>query len=62
MLRYGYDGGLASGVIAASGTLAQLIPPSLGADHNGTSSANSVGDMMRARSSPVDGAALYAIM
>ena len=29
MLRYGYDRRLASGVIAASGTLAQLIPPSL---------------------------------
>jgi tripartite ATP-independent transporter DctM subunit len=29
MLRYGYDKQLATGVIAASGTLAQLIPPSL---------------------------------
>ncbi|MCS6785472.1 MAG: TRAP transporter large permease subunit [Thiobacillaceae bacterium] len=29
MLRYGYDARLASGVIAASGTLAQIIPPSL---------------------------------
>ena len=29
MLRYGYDKRLASGVIVASGTLAQLIPPSL---------------------------------
>jgi tripartite ATP-independent transporter DctM subunit len=29
MLRYGYDQRLASGVIVASGTLAQLIPPSL---------------------------------
>jgi tripartite ATP-independent transporter DctM subunit len=29
MLRYGYDKQLASGVIVASGTLAQLIPPSL---------------------------------
>jgi tripartite ATP-independent transporter DctM subunit len=29
MLRYGYDRKLASGVIVASGTLAQLIPPSL---------------------------------
>jgi TRAP-type mannitol/chloroaromatic compound transport system permease large subunit len=29
MLRYGYDRRLASGVIAASGTLAQIIPPSL---------------------------------
>ncbi|BAQ66840.1 TRAP transporter large permease subunit [Geminocystis sp. NIES-3709] len=29
MIRYGYDKQLASGVIVASGTLAQLIPPSL---------------------------------
>ena len=29
MVRYGYDHRLATGVIAASGTLAQLIPPSL---------------------------------
>jgi TRAP-type mannitol/chloroaromatic compound transport system permease large subunit len=29
MMRYGYDRRLASGVIAASGTLAQIIPPSL---------------------------------
>ena len=29
MLRYGYSPALASGVIAASGTLAQIIPPSI---------------------------------
>jgi tripartite ATP-independent transporter DctM subunit len=29
MLRYGYDKRLAAGVIAASGTLAQIVPPSL---------------------------------
>jgi tripartite ATP-independent transporter DctM subunit len=29
MMRYGYDARLATGVIAASGTLAQIIPPSL---------------------------------
>lgn len=29
MLRYGYDDKLATGVIVASGTLAQLVPPSL---------------------------------
>jgi len=29
MLRYGYDPKIASGVICASGTLAQIIPPSL---------------------------------
>lgn len=47
MLRYGYDKRLASGVIAASGTLAQIIPPSLVlivlADQLGVS----VGDMYR---------------
>ena len=45
MLRYGYDTRIATGVIAASGTLAQIIPPSLVlivlADQLGTS----VGDM-----------------
>ena len=29
MLKYGYDRGLASGTIAASGTLGQIIPPSI---------------------------------
>ncbi|MGA9033115.1 MAG: TRAP transporter large permease subunit, partial [Sulfuricaulis sp.] len=29
MLRYGYDKRLASGVITASGTLAQIVPPSI---------------------------------
>jgi tripartite ATP-independent transporter DctM subunit len=47
MLRYGYDKRLASGVIAASGTLAQIIPPSLVlivlADQMGAS----VGDMYK---------------
>jgi len=47
MLRYGYDKRLASGVIAASGTLAQIIPPSLVlivlADQLGAS----VGDMYK---------------
>jgi TRAP-type mannitol/chloroaromatic compound transport system permease large subunit len=47
MMRYGYDNRLASGVIAASGTLAQIIPPSLVlivlADQMGTS----VGDMYK---------------
>ncbi|TCJ15975.1 TRAP transporter large permease subunit [Parasulfuritortus cantonensis] len=47
MLRHGYDKRLASGVIAASGTLAQIIPPSLVlivlADQLGTS----VGAMYR---------------
>jgi tripartite ATP-independent transporter DctM subunit len=29
MLRYGYDGKLSTGIIAASGTLGQIIPPSV---------------------------------
>src|SRR3546814_10924119 len=45
MLRYGYDRRLATGVIAASGTLSQIIPPSIVlivlADYLG----RSVGDM-----------------
>src|SRR3982751_6339470 len=45
MMRYGYSNRLSSGVIAASGTLAQIIPPNLVlivlADQMGTS----VGDM-----------------
>ncbi|SDF10050.1 TRAP transporter, DctM subunit [Thermus arciformis] len=48
MLRYGYSPRLATGVIAASGTLAQIIPPSLVlivmADQLGVS----VGDMYKA--------------
>jgi tripartite ATP-independent transporter DctM subunit len=55
MLRYGYDPRLATGVIAASGTLAQILPPSLVlivlADQLGVS----VGDMYR-------GALLPALM
>ncbi|PFG64043.1 tripartite ATP-independent transporter DctM subunit [Thioclava sp. ES.031] len=47
MLRYGYDRKVATGVIAASGTLAQIIPPSLVlivlADQLGVS----VGDMYK---------------
>ncbi len=47
MMRYGYDNRLSTGVIVASGTLAQIIPPSLVlillADQMGVS----VGDMYR---------------
>src|SRR5690606_6694599 len=47
MLRYGYDRKLATGVIAASGTLSQIIPPSsvliILADQLG----RSIGDMYR---------------
>jgi tripartite ATP-independent transporter DctM subunit len=45
MLRYGYDRRLASGVIAASGTLAQIIPPSLVLIVLADQIGRSVGDM-----------------
>ncbi|HXF47276.1 MAG TPA: TRAP transporter large permease subunit [Burkholderiaceae bacterium] len=47
MLRYGYDRRVASGVIAASGTLAQIIPPSLVLIVLADQLARSVGDMYR---------------
>jgi tripartite ATP-independent transporter DctM subunit len=45
MLRYGYDRRLVSGVIAASGTLAQIIPPSLVLIVLADQLGRSVGDM-----------------
>jgi TRAP-type mannitol/chloroaromatic compound transport system permease large subunit len=45
MLRYGYDRSIASGVIAASGTLAQIIPPSLVLIVLADQLGRSVGDM-----------------
>jgi len=45
MLRYGYDRRFASGVIAASGTLAQIIPPSLVLIVMADQLGRSVGDM-----------------
>jgi TRAP-type mannitol/chloroaromatic compound transport system permease large subunit len=45
MLRYGYDRRLAAGVIAASGTLAQIIPPSLVLIIMADQLHQSVGDM-----------------
>ena len=45
MLRYGYDRRMASGVIAASGTLAQIIPPSLVLVVMADQLGRSVGDM-----------------
>ncbi len=45
MLRYGYDRRFASGVIAASGTLAQIIPPSLVLIVLADQLGKSVGDM-----------------
>jgi len=45
MLRYGYDRRVATGVIAASGTLAQIIPPSLVLIVMADQLGRSVGDM-----------------
>ena len=47
MLRYGYDRRLAAGVIAASGTLAQIIPPSLVLIILADQLGKSVGDMYK---------------
>ena len=47
MLRYGYDRPLAAGVIAASGTLAQIIPPSLVLILMADQLGKSVGDMYK---------------
>ena len=47
MMRYGYDRRLATGVIAASGTLAQIIPPSLVLIIMADQLGRSVGDMYR---------------
>lgn len=48
MLRYGYDRKIAAGVIAASGTLAQIIPPSLVLIVMADQLGRSVGDMYQA--------------
>ncbi len=45
MMRYGYQRALAAGVIAASGTLAQIIPPSLVLIVMADQLGRSVGDM-----------------
>lgn len=45
MLRYGYDRRVATGIIAASGTLAQIIPPSLVLIVMADQLGRSVGDM-----------------
>ncbi|MGB6118191.1 MAG: TRAP transporter large permease subunit [Mesorhizobium sp.] len=47
MLRYGYDRRIATGTIAASGTLAQIIPPSLVLIVLADQLGRSVGDMYR---------------
>ena len=48
MLRYGYDRKIACGVIAASGTLAQIVPPSLVLIVLADQLGKSVGDMYEA--------------
>ncbi len=45
MLRYGYDRRVASGIIAASGTLSQIIPPSIVLIVMADQLGRSVGDM-----------------
>src|SRR5699024_11116723 len=45
MLKYNYDKGLASGVVAASGTLGQIMPPSLVLIILGDQMGTSVGDL-----------------
>ncbi|HSW81847.1 MAG TPA: TRAP transporter large permease subunit, partial [Usitatibacter sp.] len=62
MLRYGYDRRFASGVIAASGTLAQIIPPSLVLIIMADQLGRSVGDMYAGAFIPgITLAALYAL-
>ena len=62
MLRYGYDRRFASGVIAASGTLAQIIPPSLVLIIMADQLGKSVGDMYAGAFIPgITLAGLYAI-
>src|SRR2546425_201419 len=62
MLRYGYDRRVASGVIAASGTLAQIIPPSLVLIVMADQLGRSVGDMYEGAFIPgLSLAALYAV-
>src|SRR3972149_6457654 len=61
MLRYGYDRRVATGVIAASGTLAQIIPPSLVLIVMADQLGRSVGDMYEGAFIPgIVLAALYA--
>jgi TRAP-type mannitol/chloroaromatic compound transport system permease large subunit len=62
MLRYGYDRRVAAGVIAASGTLAQIIPPSLVLIVMADQLGRSVGDMYQGAFIPGIGlAVLYAV-
>jgi len=62
MLRYGYDRRFATGIIAASGTLAQIIPPSLVLIVMADQLGRSVGDMYEGAFIPgIALAGLYAL-
>jgi tripartite ATP-independent transporter DctM subunit len=62
MLRYGYDRRFATGVIAASGTLAQIIPPSLVLIVMADQLGRSVGDMYEGAFIPgITLAGMYAL-
>jgi GntP family gluconate:H+ symporter len=62
MMRYGYNRPLAAGVITASGTLAQIIPPSLVLIVIADQLGKSVGDMYRAAFVPAFAlVAIYAV-
>ena len=62
MLRYGYDRRFAAGVIAASGTLAQIIPPSLVLIVMADQLGKSVGDMYEGAFIPgITLAGMYAL-
>ncbi|MGB8633571.1 MAG: TRAP transporter large permease subunit [Xanthobacteraceae bacterium] len=62
MLRYGYDRRFAAGVIAASGTLAQIIPPSLVLIVMADQLGRSVGDMYEGAFVPgITLAGMYAV-
>src|SRR5215468_5550851 len=62
MLRYGYNRSVAAGVIAASGTLAQIIPPSLVLIVMADQLGRSVGDMYEGAFLPgLALAGLYAV-
>ena len=63
MMRYGYNQSLAAGVITASGTLAQIIPPSLVLIVIAEQFGQSVGDMYKAAFIPAFAlVAIYGIV
>jgi len=63
MRKYGYHPRLAAGVVAASGTLATLIPPSIGLVIYGIITEQSIGALLIAGFIPgVASAAIYAAM